>query len=73
MNMSIEHQTDEERTAGLVEVGRVYELTDCKSAALIVTVNGVGFQFNDPRVFHVLVLKHCSERKIVKHKKGEER
>lgn len=64
--MSTEHQTDEEKAAGMVEVGRVYERLDCKSAALIVTVNGVGYQFNDPRIFHHHVLRHCSERRIVR-------
>lgn len=59
------NQTPEEQEAGLVRIGEIYQRLDCKSAAVIVSMGPVAYQFNDPKVFTHLVLKHCSEKKII--------
>lgn len=61
--MTLREQTLEERDAGLVEIGRVYQRTDNAAASLLVIMDdGQGYQYADPRVFWHLVLRHCSQR-----------
>lgn len=64
--MATTHQTPEEAEARMVSVGSIYQQTDHPSARLIVRWNNVAYSFNDPRVFEKLVLKHCSERHLIK-------
>ena len=59
--MTLKDQTPEEKEAGLIRVGDIYQRTDCKSAALIVIVAGVAYQFADPRVLTMMLKRHCSE------------
>jgi len=54
-------QTPEEREAGLIRIGTIYQRTDCKTAAALVTVAGVAYQFADPLALAMMLKRHCSE------------
>ena len=64
--MALKDQTPEEKDAGLIRVGEIYQRTDHASAAIIVTLGDVAYQFADPRTLTHLILRHCSESHTVK-------